>query len=134
MNFWKEFQKDPYAYVNKLSISFRGNNFNLFQKYKRIQKTAAYGALVCLAAWIIFGFDSTPLQFIHVLYEGVPAWFSGSASLQDLGGIYSLYYGKEMHYSAFVIYFGLFYALSRSWEKAGVTCYSCGSLCSLYAY
>ena len=121
MNFWKEFQKDPYAYMNKLSISFRGNNLNLFQKYKRIQKTAAYGALVCLVTWIIFGFDSTPLQFIHVLYEGVPAWFSGSASLQDLGGIYSLYYGKEMHYSAFVIYFGLFYALSRSWEKAGVT-------------
>jgi len=117
----KGFFDDPYGYVDRLTLIFRGNNLNLFQKYKRIQKTAIYGALVCLAAWIIFGFDSTPLQFIHVLYEGVPAWIGGSASLQDLGGIYSLYYGKEMHYSAFVIYFGLFYALSRSWEKAGVT-------------
>jgi len=44
----------------------------------------------------------------------------GSATIQDLGSIYSLYYGKEMHYSAFVIYFGLFYFLSRSWEKAGI--------------
>ena len=121
---WSKFEKfcsDPYVYVDQLSLTFKGNNFNFFQKYKRIQKTAAYGSLICLVAWILFGFDSTPLQFIHVFYEGVPAWISGSASLQDLGAIYSQYYGREMHYSAFVIYFGLFYALSRSWEKAGVT-------------
>lgn len=118
---WKELQKDPYVYVDQLSISFKGNNLNLFQKYKKLQKTAAYGALICLVAWIIFGFDSTPLQFVHVLYEGVPAWISGSVSLQELGAIYSEYYGKEMHYSAFVIYPTLFYVLSRSWEKAGVT-------------
>lgn len=120
MSFWREFQADPYVYVDQLKIVFKGNNLNFFQKYKRIQKTAAYGSLICLAAWILFGFDSTPLQFVHVLYEGVPAWISGSASLHDLGAIYSEYYGKEMHYSAFVIYPALFYALSRCWEKAGV--------------
>ena len=79
------------------------------------------GSVLFLAAWILFGFDSTPLQFIHVIYEGLSALIAGSINLQDLGAIYSLYYGKEMHYSAFVIYFMLFYCMSRSWEKAGVT-------------
>lgn len=99
----------------------KGNNLNIFQKYHKIQRTAFVGAIVFLAAWIIFGFDSTPLQFVHVLYEGVPAWIQGSASLQDLINIYTSFYGKEMHYSAFVIYFVLFWALSKSWEKAGIT-------------
>lgn len=115
-----EMSQDPYAWADQLNLTFKGNNFNIFQKFKRIQKVAVGAALVSLAAWIVFGFDSTPLQFIHVLYEGVPAWISGSASLAYLGAIYSVYYGKEMHYSAFVIYFLLFYFSSRSFEKAGV--------------
>ena len=117
---FEKFNEDPYLWVDELSLNFRGINFNIFQKFKLIQKIAIYGSMVCLAAWILFGFDSTPLQFIHVLYEGVPAWISGSASIEQLGAIYSQYYGKEMHYSAFVIYFLLFYMMSRSWEKAGI--------------
>ena len=112
--------EDPYLWADNLDLSWKGLNFNFFQKYKKIQKTAIYGSLVCLAAWILFGFDSTPLQFVHVLYEGIPDLLMGSASWSDLGAIYSQYYGKEMHYSAFVIYFGLYYFLSRSWEKAGI--------------
>jgi hypothetical protein len=112
---------DPYAWADQLNLSLKGFNFNIFQKFKRVQKTALYGSLVCLVAWILFGFDSTPLQFIHVLYEGIPGFLAGDLTFADLGAIYSLYYGKEMHYSAFVIYFGLFYFMSRSWEKAGVT-------------
>lgn len=115
-----EISQDPYAWADNFNISLLGCNLNIFQKFKRIQKIALYGALVCLAAWIVFGFDSTPLQFVHVLYEGIPDLLMGSASWSDLGAIYSQYYGKEMHYSAFVIYFGLYYFLSRSWEKAGI--------------
>lgn len=117
---FQRFSEDPFGFVDHLNLTFKGINFNLFQKMKTIQRMAVYGAFLCLVAWIVFGFDSTPLQFLHVIYEGVPAWISGSASFQDLGAIYSLYYGKEMHYSAFVIYALLFYGLSRSWEKAGV--------------
>lgn len=116
----REISEDPFAWVDGLNLSFKFLNFNIFQKYKKIQKIVFTGSLVCLVAWIVFGFDSTPLQFIHVLYEGVPAWIRGSASIQDLGAIYSGYYGKEMHYSAFVIYFLLFYFVSRSFEKADV--------------
>lgn len=118
MDFAK-FSEDPFKFVDQLNLSVKGCNLNLFQKYGRIQKTALWGAMFCLAAWIVFGFDSTPLQFIHLLYDGVPAALSGAQV--DWLGIYNLYYGKEMHYSAFVIYFLLFYALSKSWEKAGIT-------------
>ena len=115
-----EISADPWKWADEFNLTFRFVNLNIFQKYKKIQKIAIYGALVSLAAWIIFGFDSTPFQWIHVLLNGVPGLLSGSASLQDVGAIYTKYYGKEMHYSAFVIYFGLFYFLSRSWEKAGI--------------
>jgi len=117
---FQKFSEDPYGFVDQLNLTFKGNNFNLFQKFKRIQKISFYGAFLCMAAWIVFGFDSTPLQFIHVLVEGLPAWILGTGSIQEMGAIYSLYYGKEMHYSAFVIYFLLFYFMSRSWEKAGI--------------
>lgn len=117
---FSEFQKDPFLFVDHLKISFRGNNLNLFQKFHKIQKMALYGAMISLVAWVAFGFDSTPLQFIHALYEGVPALLQGG-SWSDVVGIYNLYYGKEMHYSAFVIYFLLYYGLSKSWERVGVS-------------
>jgi hypothetical protein len=104
-----------------LSLIFRGKNFNFFQKYVGLRSSLFRASLICLALWIVLGFDSTPLQFTHVLFDGVPAFIQGSASLQDLHAIYDLYYGKEMHYSAFVIYFFLYWLMSRSWEKAGVT-------------
>lgn len=115
-----KFVEDPYLFVDKLDLTFKGQNFNLFQKYQKIQKILLGSAIIFLAFWIICGFDSTPLQFIHALYKGVPAWIQGKAYFQDVHAIYNLYYGKEMHYSAFVIYFALYYALSKSWEKAGV--------------
>jgi hypothetical protein len=79
------------------------------------------GAIVCLAAWMVFGFDSTPLQFIHAAYEGIVPLVDGMGSWNNVIQIYHSYYGKEMHYSAFVIYFLLFWALSKSWERAGIT-------------
>lgn len=116
---WKEFSADPYKFVDELNIWFRGNNLNLFQKYQKIQKIALYGAIVFLGCWIAFGFDSTPLQFVHVLEEGIMAQFTGKAV--DLLAVYNSYYGKEMHYSAFVIYFLLYYFMSKSWERVGIT-------------
>jgi hypothetical protein len=106
--------------VDRLSLSLRGFNFNIFQKYHRIQHTAFVGAIVCLAAWIAFGFDSTPLQFIHAAYEGLVPLADGVGSWQNVIQIYHSYYGKEMHWSAFVIYFLLFWGLSKSWEKAAI--------------
>ena len=86
------------------------------------RKAAFVVAMVSLGAWMVFGFDSTPLQFIHVLYEGVPNFLLGKASFNDLVVIYNNFYGKEMHYSAFVIYGLMFWALSRHFSKnLGIT-------------
>jgi len=115
---FQRFVEDPFIFVDNLSLKIKGINFNIFQKDEFIRRAAFSGALIFLACWIAFGFDSTPLQFIHAIYEGIPAWISGEAV--DFFGIYHSYYGKEMHYSAFVIYFFLFWALSKSFDKVGV--------------
>jgi len=117
---WNDFQNDPFAYVDQLRLSLKGNNLNIFQKYHKIQRTAFVGAMVFLAMWIIFGFDSSPLQLIIPLYEVLPHVLTGQAHWADMLISYSSYYGKEMHYSAIVIYFLLYWALSKTWEKAGV--------------
>jgi len=86
------------------------------------RKAAFVTAIVSLCLWAVLGFDSTPLQFIHVLYEGIPNFIVGKASLNDLHVIYDSYYGREMHYSAFVIYGLMYWALSRHFNKnLGIT-------------
>lgn len=114
------YYKDPFEFVDNLNLVVLGNNLNVFQKAGRVRATALYFSLSMLAAWVIFGFDSTPLQFIHVLYEGVPAFLTGHATLNDLVQIYHSYYGKEMHYSAFVIYGLCFWFLSRHFHKNNI--------------
>lgn len=117
---WQSYKQDPFSFMDNLNLTVKGNNLNLFQKYRRVQQTALGLALVCGALWLILGFDSTPLQFIHVLYEGVPGLILGKLNWQDAINIYNLYYGKEMHYSAFLIYLLLFYGLSKNWEHKGI--------------
>lgn len=107
--------------MDNLKLVVKGNNLNIFQKYVRLRSSALGVALFCLGAWLIFGFDSTPLQFIHVLYEGIPSYLMGEASFNDLIRIYNSYYGKEMHYSAFVIYGLMYYVSSKHFsEKLGI--------------
>lgn len=113
----KDYYHDPFGFMDNLNLTFRGNNLNLFQKHVRLRKMSFSIAVTALVCWIIFGFDSTPLQFIHVLYEGIPTFLAGQASLADLAGIYNSYYGKEMHYSAFVIYGLTFWFLNRHFDK-----------------
>jgi len=61
------------------------------------------------------------MQFIILLYN-LPNLVFGKLNLQSWLQIYSEYYGKEMHYSAFVIYGLMYWALSRHFEKKlGIT-------------
>ncbi len=119
-NKYQEIAADPFNYVDNLKISFRGINLNLFQKFHTIQKTALFGSILCLVLWIIQGFDSSPLQLIIPWFDNLSQILSGHFSWNQIVISYNYYYGKEMHYSAFVIYFLLFYFLSKSWQKAGV--------------
>jgi len=112
-----DYYQDPFGFMDNLNLTIKGNNLNIFQKYQRVRITAFGLAISCLVAWIVFGFDSTPLQFFHVLFEGLPAYVMGKANWNDLTNIYNLYYGKEMHYSAFVIYGLMYWFLSRHFDK-----------------
>ena len=111
-----EYYSDPFGFMDNLSLVIKGNNLNIFQKYKRVRITAFGLAITCLVAWFVFGFDSTPLQFMHALYE-LPAFVTGQVSFSDLVATYNRFYGREMHYSAFVIYGLMYWFLSRHFDK-----------------
>jgi hypothetical protein len=106
--------------VDNINLTFRGYDFNLLHDDAGLRKWSFRFALCFLAMWIVLGFDSTPLQFMHVLSDGLPGFLAGQKTLSDLVNIYGSFYGKEMHYSAFVIYFFLFWILSTNWSLAKV--------------
>jgi len=111
--------ENPFNVIDDLSWKIKGKEINFLKDDTGVRKEALYFGLACFVAWMICGWDSTPLQLIHSVYEGIPALLQGG-SWADVVVIYNSYYGKEMHYSAFVIYFILFWALSKSWSQAGV--------------
>lgn len=113
------FYNNPWDFVDNLSLTFKGNNLNIFQKYKRTQKVALGIVAFSIVCWIVFGFDSTPLQFIHLLY-GLPSYLMGSINFNEWISIYHQYYGKELHYSALVFYCGIYYLLSKHYEKFNI--------------
>ena len=115
-----ELYSDPFSFVDGLDLSFKNFNLNFFQKYKRLRLSALVIALVSASAWLIFGFDSTIAQPIHFLYS-LPSYLSGALSLSGWTNIFNYHYGKDMHWSAFVIYGLMYYFLSRHFEKQGIT-------------
>ncbi len=108
---------DPFGFVDRLNLRFHGINFNLFAKSRTVARNMLIFSLAMAVLWALFGFDSSPLQLVHVLYEGIPGWIQGQKTLGDLVQIYNFYYGKEMHYSAFVIYGLTFWALSVHYDQ-----------------
>lgn len=120
MTKWQRFSADPFSFVDNIHLSIRGNDINLFVKFHKLQKMALALGLVFLAMWGIFGFDSNPLQLIIPLYEVLPGVITGHNTWADMGTAFNYYYGKEMHYSAFVIYLLLWFFISKNYEKAGI--------------
>lgn len=116
---FERFAADPFAYMDNLNLTVKGNNLNLFQKFEKVQSTAFWAAIVFCVMWAICGFDSNPLQLWEAFYQGFPV-FLRTGSTATMISVYQYFYGKEMHYSAFVIYFLLYYAGSKTWQKAGI--------------
>jgi hypothetical protein len=108
---WKRYYADPFGFFDNLDLRFRGINFNFFSRSRTVAKNLLVFALVMAGLWVVCGFDSSPGQLIHVLYQ-LPAFFLGHANMGDLVQTYVSFYGKEMHYSAFVIYGLMYWALS----------------------
>lgn len=116
----KRFYYSPFEMADKLNLTIKGNNLNIFQKYKRLRNSALGLALFSLGAWIVLGFDSTIGQLIHFLYA-MPSFLAGQLTVNQWTTIFFDQYGKEMHWSAFVFYGLCFYFLSRHFEGMGIT-------------
>lgn len=116
----RSLQQDPFAFFDTINLTIKGNNLNIFQKYRRLQKSALAIAMFCTVAWLLCGFDSTPLQFVYVFIDtnhGLLAFIQGHATYTSMLQVYNSAYGKEMHWSAFVIYLGLFWVLSKHFSN-----------------
>ena len=121
MGLWKDLETDPFGVIDRINLKWKDYDFNILHDDHGFRKIAIGFALTSLFFWIVMGFDSTPLQLIHPLYQGLPGLITGQNSWGDLVSIYNSFYGKEMHWSAFVIYLFVFYLMSRSYAKVGVT-------------
>lgn len=110
--------KEPFKFFDNIELTFKGNNLNLYQKYVRLRKFAFVFAIAMIVCWITFGFDSSLLQFVHALNAYVGMLLSGqTVDWTRVVDAYNSVYGKELHYSAFVIYGLLFWFLSRHFDK-----------------
>jgi len=120
-SFFSRFKQAPFDFVNDLSLSFLGIEWNFIKRAKDVRRVVFLFAHVIFIVWFLLGFDSCQSQFEFVLVN-LPSYFQGKLSLDDLTFIYNDQYGKGMHYSAWVIYGFMFWALSRYYDKKlGVT-------------
>jgi hypothetical protein len=120
----------PFETVDNLKLEYkflgRTWSLNIFQQYEKFAWSIGGLAVISLLAWIVFGFDSTPMQFLNVFYSNnsaslIPSLLSGKIpTLDSLWTIYNSTYGKEMHWSAFVIYGFMYWALSKHFLKMGI--------------
>lgn len=111
--------KEPFTWLDTRNLRFSVFNFNLFQNYKKMRKTAFWLGLIGASCWLLFGFDSCAGQITAVL-EQVPNFLLGRITLDGLVSIWNGMYGKNFHYSALVIYGLCFYFLSRHFERFNI--------------
>jgi hypothetical protein len=118
----KDFAENPFEFMDNITfLRIRGHVFNPFRKYvlnRRLAFLFAFG--LGLVPWVLFGFDSCvgqPLMMLHKL----PDLWLGHITFDAWLGIWQEYYGKEMHYSAFLIYGLMYWFLSRHYDfKLGI--------------
>lgn len=111
--------KEPFKWLDTRNLRFSFFNFNLFQNYTKMQKTAFWLAVVGAGAWLLFGFDSNAGQLMHVLVN-IPNFVLGRITVDGLVKVWVDMYGKDFHYSALVIYGFCFYFLSKHFEKFNI--------------
>lgn len=113
---FETYYHDPFLFFDTLTPSFRGHIFNPFLKFRLQRRIAFFMAILLgLIPWILFGFDSCIAQPMMMLYR-IPALLTNQITYETWLGTWSEYYGKEMHYSAFLIYGLMYWALSRHFD------------------
>jgi hypothetical protein len=118
----KYIYNNPFEFLDNVRIAIKGNNLNIFQKYTRLQTTALGIVGVSIVAWIIMGFDSNPLQLVYGGWAAINQLGFGlnHADWSQVAATYNYYYGKEMHWSAFLLYGLMYYILSKNFAKVGI--------------
>lgn len=101
---------------------FFGRVFNPYWKYDLNRKLCFFIAVgLGLIPWILFGFDSCIGQPLMLLAR-MPEHLTGTLSYADWWHqTWVNHYGKEMHYSAFLIYGLAYVALSHHFKNLGIT-------------
>jgi len=114
---WHQFSKvDPFGFVDNLNLRFYNVDFNIFQKWKTLRKSLLAFALIAGLIWAVAGFDSCMIQ-VEKLATSLPSLLAGRITFNEWINIYHSYYGREMHWSAIVIYGLMFVGLSYYFEK-----------------
>jgi len=134
--FLSRLKADPYGALDSLEVKGHGYRFNTSRIEAGLRKAffnieyVNFGkrripvpnGLIVFAAilWALQGWDSSPHQIINFM-NGLPDYLTGKITWSTLAGYYLDAYGKFEHYSAFVIYATLYYAVSLRLNKVGVT-------------
>jgi len=127
-NTFQRFFKDPFLFVDNLKLKIGFIDFNIYKNFVKLRKSIFLLSVISIIGWIIMGFDSSPLQILNPLAEII----QGKYSVNDFWERYNYYYGKEMHWSAIVIYGLSYWWLSRYFDrklyitKSRNVCYSAG--------
>lgn len=92
---------------------------NIFRDSPYMRRVTLAFALSMIPVWLIFGFDSG-VGMIEELAAQFFGWLTGSIINPDYYGAMNSIYGMSFHFSSFVIYGLLYYAISSHLEGLGV--------------
>ena len=109
---FQRFFSDPMGFYDDMRIPFRGKDLNFFPRDAGLRRSALAVVVFASLMWLVGGFDSG----IGMLYYPLEALATG----KDVYAAYTYSYGKEMHWSAFVIYGFLYVAVSQHLASLGV--------------
>lgn len=119
---FSEFNRNPFKFVDNLSLDVKGYELNLLRDDKGLRKSVLIFAFLSGFIWLIAGWDSSASQ-VELFVEGFVKQLFLDRKL-DWGKLVEIYnndYGKGIHWSAFIIYGLLFYGLSRFyWKKYNI--------------
>lgn len=113
---WQRFLSDPFTFADNLDLG-RLDFFNPLSKFRLSRKIAFCCAIFLgLIPWVLFGFDSCIGQPLMMINK-TPDLLLGNISYDEWLAVWDQMYGREMHYSAFLIYGLMYWGLSRYFDK-----------------
>lgn len=126
--FFRKLYHDPYGTLDGLNLKFHGFQLNLFRDDEKLLNAMKLPFLYAPIAFWVF---TAIIMLWKTPYNGFDAGLNQlsypfTALIQGQGWDMMVFhffdqYGKGAHWSAFLIYFGFFYALSNHFRKIDLT-------------